>query len=660
VPVQSHSVRDIMDEAARLVSELQQKLTELDLKVWQYQRDMASEFEKYAEDLLREVPTHISETVSKTIAESMKGCRALYPDGARPIDSPATGSIRAIGAGNSQQPGTTPILAASQRRSTDTAGDSPKSPQHEREKEFQGLFTPSYLPLLDSSSRNDRRSSPEPPPSPQQDVKGKQKEMDGAEAAASEDTRSLTTSPEPKRPNLPRRRNTDSFSIASDWSGNTTPRSALRRSSISSKSHSPRRVRFDVMGEEVSTLHHTRPGSCLSVFTLGQEAGASWELHSNLLQVLPTASPGPLQPIMPEEIYTSAYPDSDEEAGSEQIEDTDSPPPKRISSSQALRALSRSPLADDGTEWTTVRAPPDGSASVATNGFQGSDDEDDQLEIGRSKAKIAALPSTTSSISKKLSPNHLDDTMDLAPVEDQQREQAETPSDDEMLDMPPLSRQGTSPAGMLSPAIPADISGNKSPTASTRSPGKPLHSLETTGSIPQTTGSQVSTEEYDHDDLFHFDDGDADSQEPPPVPRVHEVEDDASETSDSAAEEPPISPLKEHLKLSEYSSSPARDIIRPSAHPKPEEAPISKGIVGSYKGRPFSIPIVSPEVHAMAASLGEVNSFFGSLKDRTDLNDEDPQSFKARVRNSGTPRSLSERMRMEDIMEAEEHKRRGP
>ncbi|KAH8790002.1 hypothetical protein F5882DRAFT_401589 [Hyaloscypha sp. PMI_1271] len=611
-----------MDEAAKLVCELQLKLAQLDHKVWQYQRDMSSEFEKYAEDLLREVPRDISETVSKTIAESMKGCRSLYPDGARPIESPATGSIRVNGAGQSQQAGTAPIPAAFQRRSTDATDDSPKSPQHEREKEFHGLFTPSYLPLLDSTSRNDRRLSPDPPPSPRQDVKGKQKEMDDREVEASEYTRSLSTTPEPKRPDPPRRRNTDSFSIASDCSGTTTPRSALRRSSISSKSHSPRRVRFDVMGEEV----------------------------------LPTASPRPFKPIMPEEIYPRSYPDSDEEAGSEQIEDVNSQPPKRVSSSQALRALSRSPLVDDGTEWTTVRAPPDGSASVATNGFQGSDDEDDQLEIGPSKAKMAALPSTASTISKKLSPNRLDDTNAVPPVQDKREEQAETPSDDEMLDMPPLRRQNASPASMLSPAIPADISGNKSPTASTRSRGKPLHCLETTGSIPQTAGSQLSTEEYDHDDLFHFDDGNVESQKSPPARKEQEAEDDSSEASESAADEPPVSPLKEPIKLSEYSSSPARDIVRPSARAKSGDTPTSKGIVGSYKGRPFSIPIVSPEVHAMAASLGDVNSFVGSVHDRPESDD---YSFRASLRNSGTPRSFSERMRMEDIMEAEEHKRRG-
>ena len=58
-----------MDEATRLVSELQQKLSELDHKVWQYRQDMASEFTKYAENVLRDVPKDVSETVSKAIAE---------------------------------------------------------------------------------------------------------------------------------------------------------------------------------------------------------------------------------------------------------------------------------------------------------------------------------------------------------------------------------------------------------------------------------------------------------------------------------------------------------------------------------------------------------------------------------------------------------------
>jgi hypothetical protein len=63
------------------------------------------------------------------------------------------------GAGQSQ-PGTVPIATAFKGQATDMQDESPKLPQYVRENEFQGLFTPSYLPLLDSPSSNERRSRP--------------------------------------------------------------------------------------------------------------------------------------------------------------------------------------------------------------------------------------------------------------------------------------------------------------------------------------------------------------------------------------------------------------------------------------------------------------------------------------------------------------------
>jgi hypothetical protein len=80
--------------------------------------------------------------------------------------------------------------------------------------------------------------------------------MDSFNVDASVDTRSLTTTPELKRPATPKRRNTDEVSIGSDWSDGQVRRSALRRSSSASKGQSPRRVRFDVAGEEVSRISH--------------------------------------------------------------------------------------------------------------------------------------------------------------------------------------------------------------------------------------------------------------------------------------------------------------------------------------------------------------------------------------------------------------------
>ena len=241
-----------MDEATTLVSELQAKLAELEKGVWEYRQNMTSEFEKYAADLLRDVPKEVTKTVSESIAASIKGCRSLYPDRARSIESPATGSLLTNGAGQSQH-SIFPIAAALQRGDITGAEEVQRSP-HEREKEFQGLFTPSYLPLLDSTS-SVRRSSPDPPPSPRYDLKGKEREMDSMDDDTSTDDREIPATPQSTRP-PPHRRNTDEVSIRSDWSGDSAVvrRSALRRSSSSSKSHSPRRVRFDVMGEEVSSI----------------------------------------------------------------------------------------------------------------------------------------------------------------------------------------------------------------------------------------------------------------------------------------------------------------------------------------------------------------------------------------------------------------------
>ncbi len=266
-----------MDEATKLVSELQQKLTQLDQKVWQYRVDMESEFEKYEESLLCGVPMDVSETVSQTIADSKKGCRCLYPDEARPIESLSPpGSGGANGAGQSQ-PDTAPIVTALQRQASDRTGDNPKFPYHEREKEFQGLFTPSYLPLLDSTNRNERRSSP-PPPARLQDLKGKQIDMGDPSADTSEQSSQSSSSvaPEKTHPYTPKRRNTDSFSIASDWSGSegTPRRSALRRSSSSKGT----RVRFDVMGEEVMTSL-TLAGCTQRVLLSDKKVGSLFKLN---------------------------------------------------------------------------------------------------------------------------------------------------------------------------------------------------------------------------------------------------------------------------------------------------------------------------------------------------------------------------------------------
>ena len=610
-----------MDEASRLVLELQQKLSELDHKVWQYRRDMASEFTKYAENVLRDVPKDVSETVSKAIAESMKSCKSLNPDGLQSIESCATGTESLP---NRVENGATSYFTNSTTTIPYQGGDqeveSPRSP-HEREKEFQGLFTPSYLPLLDSTSRNERRSSYQPQPSPSLEAKSKGKDMEPPHADGSTDTRSLAPSPELRRPDTPKRKNTDEWSVSSDVSDGPVRRSALRRSSSSSKGLSPRRVRFDVAGEEV----------------------------------LPTASPLPAQSILAEDIPPTSFgTNSDEEAVSEQVEDIDDVLPKRISSSQALRALSRGPLEDDGTQWTTVSAPPDGSASVpAVSGIPQGDSEEDLFINGKkpgvhfeASTEPLTIPEKAVQITPTDNPSHKSGDN----VHDD-----ETPSDDEMLDMPPLKpmRGSKSAATILSPINPPNIDHNKSPTAATKSPNKPFFGLDDFISKQAENGEDFKFLEDEHEELFHFDENNETNDQRSPPEEEH-VDTD----SDS-----PVSPIvgREPLGISEFSRSPAREVPKPAA-PKPANAP-SKGVVGSYKGRPFSMPIVSDEIHAQAASLGAMNSFVGSVNGRSGLDESDVQSFRASSgigSFSGTPKSMSERMMMDELLEAEEANQNDP
>ncbi len=429
------------------------------------------------------------------------------------------------------------------------------------------------------------------------------------DASTSTRTSASSSSAELRRPPTPKRRNTDEVSIHSEWSdGPVRRRSALRRSSSLSKGLSPRRVRFEVEGKEV----------------------------------LPTSSPAAAESILSEtNSSNSLLDDSDDEP--EQIEDIDEPPPpKRISSSQALRVLSRSPLVDDGTQWITVSAPPDGSASVAvTNGFSKEDLEDEDLETDSelSQMNITSPPQNIHAKHVEVPPTSIDEDGD------------ETPSDDDMLDMPPLHRVGSSGASMLSPTFPAPASEHTSPTTSSHTPDNHLHtSNNLNGAGEDINGGELRFDEDDSDELFQFD------EQPTPGPRHHPPE-----------EEPELEDLvqadKEEPILSEYSSSPAREIAKPA--PAKIEIPKSTGLIGSYKGHPFSMPIVSPEIHAQAASLGPISSFVGSVHGRTGPDESDVQSFRNSVIGSGphhgfsgTPRSMSERMMLDDLMEGTEEGRR--
>ena len=608
-----------MDEASRLVLELQTKLSELDHKVGLYRRDMAAEFTRYAENVLRDVPENVSETVSKAVAESLKGCRSLNPDGlSSPIQlfAKGTGSLadRNENGASSFFTNSTPTTPYE----TETQDvERPRSP-HAREKEFQGVFTPSFLPLFDSSTRNERRFSSEPQSSLLLDNRSKEGGMESSPTDANTSPQSLASSPEFRRLGPPKRRNTDEWSVSSDNSDEPVRRSALRRSSSISKGTSPRRVRFDVAGEEV----------------------------------FPTSSPLPTQSVLAEDSSPTALDTaSDEEAGSEQVEDVDDVPPKRISSSQALRALSRGPLEDDGTQWTTVSAPPDGSASIpAVSGVpQGDSEEDLSVDMTTTTVRFTAstepiaIPEKTTPESKpsKTSYESGDNAND-----------SETPSDPEMLDMPSSEsiKAPTSAAMTLPHTASQNMTKNRSPTAAASPPSKHFFVLNDYTSEQQEVGEDFQF--LEEQEIFDFDENNGTNDQ-------RNLREDENIDTDSDS---PVSPVTERapMTMGAYSRSPAQDIPKTTVR-KQSNAP-SKGVVGSYKGRPFSMPIVSDEIHAQAASLGPVNSFVGSINGRSGLDESDVQSFRASGgvgSFSGTPRSMSERMAIEELMEAEEGRQDG-
>ncbi|RDW59807.1 hypothetical protein BP6252_12894 [Coleophoma cylindrospora] len=593
-----------MDETTRLVFDLQARLKDLDRKVWLYRRDMASEFTKYTEDLLRNVPNHISEAVSKAIVESMKECKSLYPpvSGDDPLvescleGSDANGSALASSPLPSLNTAIPPPISLAVAAPTEEDTEVPRSP-HQREKEFQGVFTPSYLPLLDSTSRNERTWSADAQSPSFNKGEGMPSPNMGVDASTST-SRSLAATPEPGKPPIPKRRNTDEVSIKSNCSDGPVRRSALRRSSSFSKVSSPRRVRFEVAGQEV----------------------------------LPTASPVPDPIFVPDTGSSFTSFDDEEDGVSEQVEDIDIPaPPKRISSSQMLRALSREPLADDGTQWTVVCSSP----STTNQDSQDLCNHDPCKTNGKpnqSSPPKTEAPTTSQPIA----------VANIVSASNGAKDDDEDSSEDEVLDMKSRKSKSTQPVDTNTGGVKLNGEGENKPTQP--APILKKVSPQVTPFDKKILNGYGDLKLHDDDDaLFQFDEH-ADEEIPAPEP-LHD--DDESDSEATIGDEPGVN-------LSEFSRSPARSIPWAGSSTTP------KSPSQSYKGHPFSEPVVNEQLHASLASLGVVHSFVGSVNGRTGLDEGNMQSFRESLKYgstgsfSGTPRSMTERMLMDDLLEAEE------
>ncbi|KAK8027584.1 hypothetical protein PG991_004640 [Apiospora marii] len=600
-----------MDDATTIASDLLQKLGDLEQKVQGHRQEMATEFQRYSRTLLENATDHVSVQVERAIRDSLHNYPAISPalDQANPIKNntttcrPHDAKTTATTDRSKRNKGSPPPVLP-HTSGTPAADESPRSP-HAREREFHGLFTPSYLTLLGAEDKNGRDTLPpptsppavSPSPQPQQPAtvpsptKAEQNSIPSLAAA-------IATRPTPSR-----RPTQDTVSSnASDDSSVRNRRSALRRSSSSStsKTQSPRRVRFEVEGGEV----------------------------------LPTMSP-PTSPRLvehlPSPLGNPEFGDEAHKSGTIVEEDEDSisllgssPPslPKKVSSTDRLKALARTSN-EDTSQWAVVGDPQD------------ADDDDDGLVMGGLKprpAKPQHAPATSGGTGEHADLIKLDDKGGNPGEKGAENEDETDEEDDDVLAMPALSsfkgRKKFSPLESSSP-----LSGTIP-----RTPNPTITLKETAGSEPLVLHRNSDGPAEDEEDMF---DWDSDETEPTSKskrngnakePKKYIDEEEQGEVNGqelSLVEEPE----SDESPVTQFATSPAVSIQKPSAIPAQASTPsrTSGASIGSFRGRPFSMSSVKDsDVIRRASDLGEHAIF------------------------SGTPKSFSERLMMEDLIEAYE------
>ncbi|KAI2612096.1 uncharacterized protein GGS25DRAFT_517793 [Hypoxylon fragiforme] len=584
-----------MDDTSELVSDLLQKVAELDNKVQEYRQDMAQEFRRYLQGRLRNLPGHVSSRVENLLAQQLQN----YPALGLSLDHDFMVELQAEAGETTPDEKTWSSVGhlspPTSPQSPSISDDAPRSP-HEREHEFHGLFTPSYLPLLEAVQR------PSPTPTILSPQVPKVKESNN-----SQDPSPITLgNVDLSRPDPVRRHTEDTISsVASDDSAARYRRSALRRSSSSStKAQSPRRVRFDVEGEEV----------------------------------LPTSSP----PVSPRTLdHPSGNPTSllDESYNTIVIsEDSDlfgsSPPmPKKITSTDRLKAMARNST-EDTSKWEVV-----GSLEPTD------DDEEDELVMasinGRKSndayhnATSLPIPGNTAYINDSRLPTQLGAPLAAVREVEENEDANKTTGVDELL-MPPLSSfKGKK---RFSPSL------EKSAESSSKaSESQEVEKGEFQSSVPSNfVGEPV----LDEEDMFEFEDNPSVSSSKADEAKSKKYID---EEEDANEEEADVTPLAEKAVL--FSTSPGIPVVKP-ATPTPASLPSHHTVAsaGSYRGKPFSIGVIrDPELHKKAAEMGDFYTFVGSVDGRSGVDDS---SYKPDMTYfNGTPRSLSERLMMEDLDE---------
>ncbi|KAI1302556.1 hypothetical protein F5Y03DRAFT_396315 [Xylaria venustula] len=590
-----------MDDTTTLVSDLLNKLAELDQKVCHYRQEMAQEFQRYLHRLLQDAPEHIAARVNEILAEELHNYSALGPGlvalDRRPHEDHAGHSDAERWSRRGISP--PPVLPhTSGVPPHDVTSGSP--PDRDRDREFHGLFTPSYLPLLEVMQPSETMPVPTAvptavpsPPTPQDNESNNTQEPSPCGQLDSPARR-----PEP----VHRHTSETMSSIISDDSVSRMPRSALRRSSSASTKdvQSPRRVRFDVEGKEV--LPTVSPPTSPRLYEM---------LHVPQDQVAPNHEP--INHIVLSE-ETSVLGNSP-------------PRPKKISSTDRLKALARSST-EDTSKWTVV------------GNIHDDEEEEDELVMFTSKKK----PQThATALENGTSFDHIGCERSKDTTEAIHYGQAITEDAivDDVLELTPLSsfkdKKRFSPPQKTQETIPEsrpkEASELQGMPPSRTKPPSPILSVESRG-----------TPNLEEEDMFEFDD-DKPALQSEVIRTASKYIQEEEEPEVEEKTKPLESDSTENPTASLYSTSPAIPIVRPAS-----TSPASKQIsvsAGSYKGKPFIIGVVrDEEVHKKATEMGDFSTFVGSVDGRSGVDPSDSYRRDSYCLDgfNGTPRSVGERL----------------
>jgi hypothetical protein len=567
------------------------------------------------------VPLEVKDAVGRAIAGSISSYPSLFPDFAAASDgpdSPRSPRSQQRAAWQQRRGSPPPVLPH-----TSGPKDGSRGP-HERDREFLGFITPPYLSLL-AGSAQEQASPPLSPPSnsPPTSI------LQGTPPQSGKDSPKLITESLPTvvRPSPLKRHHTDNTVSSTDSTGSESRvrRSALRRSSSSTKG-SPRRVRFRVEG-----------------------AG----------EVLPTASPqgsqDQLSRLPKDASNVAVNDDSPLDAAGTSLLDVEGeedylPLPKKVSSTEALRAMSRSPL-DRGTVWHVVNADPEDLNTL--NGIEGNSGSQSASSsttemAGGSKETLKAYRHQPSE-----QPPTTGDAGASAKPEQEERDSEDEDSEEEFLSMGSKGAK-KSPSPALQPTARGANSTRAavSPKASAGKPASP-------GSVADREPAEENTEEEQEPFVFEGTDlGITPSAKEQDTIRAASAEDSSDE--DEAEPEQlshhfvatarlPIRPVVQAMAAPAVSTPPSKQAAEPS--------------IGSYKGTPLRMgPVYNSKLNEELAQMGAVDTFMGSFHDWDGAASSNPNNFKASLARHraggaeattnfpGTPGSLSERLMLEEVM----------